>query len=138
MGHSAGDRNLIAQLETIFSVTPGELGKDRGLEVRVSDDLGGEGTPIVIGAVQKGLDDALCEAMKERKEEEGDGDPVESYPQVLEGTVSARRGILVWYLQWISLRAIPDGSQACRRKGWRKEQTSWDRKERNAEMRRRE
>jgi len=82
MGHSAGDRNLIAQLETIFSVTPGELGKDRGLEVRVSDDLGGEGTPIVIGAVQKGLDDALGEAMKERKEEEGDGDPVESYPQV--------------------------------------------------------
>jgi len=131
MGHSSGDRNLIAQLETIFSVTPGELGKDRGPEVRVSGNLGGEGTPTVIGAVQEGLDDALAEAMKERKEEEGYGDPVESYPQVLEGAVSARRGILVWYSRWTSSRAISDGSQACWRKGWRKEQTSWDRKERN-------
>jgi hypothetical protein len=38
----------------------------------------------VVGTVQKGLDDALGKAMDEGKEEEGDGDPVESYSQVCE------------------------------------------------------
>jgi hypothetical protein len=136
MRHSSGDRNLVAQLETIFAVTPSVLRKDRGPEVRVRGNLGGEGTPTVIGAVEKGLDDALGEAMNERKEEECHGDPVESHPQVLEGAVSARRGIPVWYPRWTSSRAILDGSQACWWKGWRKEQTSWDRKERNPKRRR--
>jgi hypothetical protein len=98
-------------------VTTGVLGKDIGIEIRVGDNLVGEGAPTVVGAVQKGLDDALREAMKEGEGEEGYGDPVESYPQVLKGAVSARRGTLVWYSQWTLPRAISDGSQAC----WRKE-----------------
>jgi hypothetical protein len=76
--------NLIAQLETIVAVTPGVLREKRGIDIRVSDDFGSDGAPSVVGAVQKGLDNALGKAMDEGKEEEGDGDPVESYSQVLD------------------------------------------------------
>jgi hypothetical protein len=64
-------------------VTPGELGKDGGIDVRVSNDGRSDGAPHVVGAEQKRLDGALGKTMKEREEEESDGDPVQSYPQVL-------------------------------------------------------
>ncbi len=75
--------NVVAQRETIRPVTPRELGKDGGIDVRVSNDVRSDGAPQVVGAEQKGLDGALGKAMKEGEEEESDGDPVQGYPQVL-------------------------------------------------------
>ena len=83
---------MVAQRETIRPVTPGELGKDGGIDVRVSNDVRSDGAPQVVGAEQKGLDGALGKAMKEGEEEESDGDPVQSYPQVLRGWRLSTRG----------------------------------------------
>ena len=46
-------------------MTPGVLRKDRGVYIRMRDDVGSEGTPRVVGAVKEGLDDALAEAVNE-------------------------------------------------------------------------
>lgn len=122
MGLSSHDRNLVAQLEAVFSVAPSILRKDGGLYVRVGNDLGGEGAIAVIVAEQKRLDGALCETVKERKNKESHGDPVQSDPQVLEsGTLSAGEESGVGGAhdnsRRILLRSIRDGSQACWRGG---------------------
>jgi len=90
IGDSTQDGNLVAQLETVFSVAPGILRKDGGIDVRVGNDVGGEGAIAIIGAVQKRLDGALCETVEERENKESYGDPVQSDPQVLESGRSER------------------------------------------------
>jgi len=82
IGTSSLHWNLVAQREIIRPVTPRELGKDGGIDVRVSNDGRSDGAPHVVGAEQERLDGALGKTMKEGEEEESDGDPVQSYPQV--------------------------------------------------------
>lgn len=65
-------------------MTPSVLRKDGGTDIRAGDDRGGEGAPSVISGVEKGLEDALGEAVTEGKKKEGKGDIVECYPQVLQ------------------------------------------------------
>ena len=60
-----------------------KLRKDSGIGLCVGNDLGGERAPCIINGIQKRLEDALCEAMKEGEKEEGKSDIVECYPQVL-------------------------------------------------------
>jgi len=126
-------------------VAPGILRKDGGTDVRVGNDLGGEGAIGVVGAEQKRLDGALRETVKERKNKESDGDPVQSDLQVLEPgrcQREERRGVSRAHddSRRILLRPIPDGSQACWRGGLvgGERQTSWERKERKSKKRERE
>jgi hypothetical protein len=93
-------QNLVAQLETIASMTPSVLNEKCGVDTRMSDDIGSDGAPSVVGAEEKGLDNALGKTMDEGKGEEGDGDPIESYSQVLNtcGTVlSAQEEHQFWW-----------------------------------------
>lgn len=117
MGLSSQDGNLVAQLETVFSVATGVLRKDGGTNVRASNDLGGECAIAVIGAEQKRLDGALCETVKERKHKESYGGPVQSDPQVLDRRVVSgeKSGGLVTHdnSRRILQRSIPDRTQAC-------------------------
>jgi len=120
IGFSSHDGNLVAQLETVFSVAPGILRKHGGRDVGVGNDLGGEGAIGVVGAEQKRLEGALGETVKERKNKENYGGPVKSDPQVLEpGRCQRERGGGVGRAHGhgdsrrILLQPIPDGSQAC-------------------------
>ena len=67
------------------------LRKYGGIDVRVGYDRGGERAPGVIGGVEKGLEYALGKAVTERKKEEGQGDIVECYSQVLQTRNEAAR-----------------------------------------------
>ena len=64
----------------------------------VSDDVRSESAPGVVRAVQEGLDNPLCKAMKEGKDEEAYGDPVQSYPQVLSWTGLSARAEKSWWV----------------------------------------
>lgn len=84
----ARDRNLIAQLETVFAVTPRILDEDARVDLCVVKDLGGQATPYVVVGIKKRLKSAVGEAMNKGKDEEREGDPVEGYPQILQQDVS--------------------------------------------------
>lgn len=61
-------------------MTSSKLGKDGGIDIFASNDLRGDRAPCIIGGIEKGLEDALCKAMKEGEEEERKSDIVECYP----------------------------------------------------------
>jgi hypothetical protein len=82
------DGNLIAQFETILAVTTGILGEGSRVEVCMSDDIGSKSAPRDIVVVHKRLEKALDRAMQEGKDKNRQGDPVESYPLILESSIS--------------------------------------------------
>lgn len=64
-------------------MTSSKLGKDGRIDTGAGNNMGGQRAPCIISGIQKGLEDALCKAMKEGKKKEGKSDIVECYSQVL-------------------------------------------------------
>jgi hypothetical protein len=82
---STQEWNLVAQLEAVFAVAARILREGGRPNLCLGNDLGGQGTPSIVGGKEEGLKCTLGEAMDKGEDEKSQGNPVEGYPQILQG-----------------------------------------------------